>query len=207
MSGNAEARADVSKAIYYYKAGVRLRCQTCTHSLASWYEEGIEGILPSSTRMAENLFRRALLLCDDANDGTAAIRVLKDLTALHITAIKMADPGTKEATYHAERLERVMSDDEFIQNSLADVEKAILQEMNNVKKMMLADLLGPTNAARIAGRATILMEAERQRIAIADDDAAVGVANGSDVALEHVFGSVSEQARKPRGSRLARNRS
>lgn len=208
MSGGANARIDMTKALHYYKAGVRVRCQTCTHNLANLYEEGIDGVLAPDIRMAENLFRRALLVCDDENDTGMVHRTVRDLAALHITALKMADPDTDEAKYHAGRLEAFMSDPKVVHDSLVDVEKAILHAVNGVnrKKEMLAEVLGTSSAERVAERASALVEAERKRIAVVAGDDAEAVAGEPDAAFEHVFGSVAEEARKPKRSRRTRNR-
>lgn len=102
MSGPAEARGDISKAVQYYKACMRMRNKTCTYVLARWYEEGI---LRLNIRLAESLYRRTLLLRKAQNDTATASYVIKEVAAPRMSALKMADRGTEEETYYEGPLE------------------------------------------------------------------------------------------------------
>lgn len=204
MCGKVAARTDIPNALYIYKAGVR--CQTCTRSLASWYERGIEGILPTSIRRAENLFRR--LQCDDANDAVTACRTLKDLTVRHIAELKIADRGTEEANFHGERPDSFMSDRKAVQKSLADVEKATRRDVQTVKKKDLCtDVFGQANSTRVAERAGAMLAAERKPIATAHGHCWMeSTGNKPDEAFVQVFGFVSDGTQHRKRSQHSRKR-
>lgn len=169
MKGGAQNRIDISKAVYYYKADTKLSCQICTYYLAMAYEEGFEGVLTQSVPMANQLYRRALLICDDENDMETTSRIIKDLAAMHITRLKISDPGSEEAQRNTESLASFLTDN-ITQDAVIEVEKALLNDVNGGSS--LAGLIGVENAARLIKRAKPLARAERNRIAAA-------MANGS----------------------------
>lgn len=183
MSGDAIDRIDYKKAMYYYRAGARMRCSKCVLNLACAYEEGMQGVVERDTKEAENYYRYAILIADDDNDAANASRALKELIALYITRLKSNQPASECVQITEKKIYKWLNK-RMANGTLNEVNKKIAQSIREARPNKLAELVGDTNAQRIFGKAESLVEEYKKDTKDGQDPTP-----SLEIRMKHIFGN------------------